>query len=139
MTECRYNKCDGSGLLPFIGKDGKVRNDVHLFCDCHPDYGIDVREHYTAVTAEDFDYPMSYAWRSFIEQETTGKPLPPIEPEVREPEPRVIEHIHRTSNMSAKEFAELKQLRLKVDWLEKKLTERQTKAKPKQQGYRGIK
>tara|TARA_Y100000310_G_scaffold149385_1_gene148661 strand:- start:1840 stop:2112 length:273 start_codon:yes stop_codon:yes gene_type:complete len=37
--------------------------------------------------------------------------------------PRKVEHIHRYSDMSNKDFSELKQVRRKVDWLEKQLRE----------------
>ena len=35
--------------------------------------------------------------------------------------PQVVEHIHRNSNMSSKDFHALEQVILKVDYLEKKL------------------
>ena len=65
---CPYNKCDGSGLVPFVGKDGKVRNDAHIFCDCHSQYGIDVIDHYHEPRLEDYDFPMSSDFRAWAYQ-----------------------------------------------------------------------
>lgn len=61
---CPYQKCDGSGLLPFVGKDGKVRSGAHTFCDCHSIYGIDTQEHYMPVLVDDYDFPMSSTFRA---------------------------------------------------------------------------
>ena len=47
------------------------------------------------------------------------------------PQSQVVEHVHRTSNMSSKDFAELQQMRRKVDWLEGRLNELAERRKPK--------
>jgi len=83
---CPYKKCDGSGLLPFVGKDGNVRNDTFLFCDCHSQYGIDVKDHYHTPRLEDYDFPCSDTFRSWSYEycgETDPGYIPNI-PEVRQ-------------------------------------------------------
>ena len=100
--KCPYNVCDGSGILPFTGKNGKVRNDVVLFCDCHPIYGVDANNCGIAVDtqgrrpgvtgkrtprgrmhlyANDFDFPMSWStYRSLCAQhgwDDPGTDIPP--------------------------------------------------------------
>ena len=126
---CPYNNCDGSGLLPFTGKDGKIREDVHLFCDCHQQYGIDVHEHTQPLAPSDFDYPMSYDfYRSLCHQH--GWPDPgndsPSQPE-SVMQPQVVERVIRHSNMGKKEFALLHRLAGEVKYLQNKELRRQSK------------
>lgn len=62
------------------------------------------------------------------------------EPDAPETTPRIVEHIHRHSDMSKAEFDLLQQTALKVDHLEKQLTEREPpKAQGKKFEYKGIK
>ena len=42
---------------------------------------------YHDLKPSDYDYPMSYAFRSYVEEQCTGKPLPPIDPPEREAQP----------------------------------------------------
>ncbi len=42
MSKCP--KCGGSGLIPFIGKSGKVIPGTFLHCECNPDYGSNAFE-----------------------------------------------------------------------------------------------
>lgn len=140
--KCPLGICDGSGLLPFTGKDGKVRGDVHLFCSCHPDYGDNVHEYDRLIKPEDYDFACSESFRAY-QYNYCGIPDPGavtanLEPE--KPEPQVIEHIHRTSNLSKQEWDLLQQTKLKVDYLEKKIEEAiKPKAKQKKpSGYKGL-
>ena len=80
-----------------------------------------------------------YWERKWIIQRGIFNDLREAQPEVREPEVVRTEVIHRHSDMSSKEFARLQSLEGEVKYLRQKLEEIQTKAKPKQQGYRGIK
>ena len=60
------------------------------------------------------------------------------EPEL--PQPQVVEHIHRHSDMGKQEFDLLQQTALKTKHLEKRLAEREKpKAQAKRFGYKGIK
>ena len=96
MAKCKYNLCNGSGLLPFTGKDGKVRKDVQLFCDCHPQYGVDslYDDHYTPLKPEDIDYSVSYSYyRSLCQYH--GWPVPDSD-RLSEPEPEQRDEVvHR--------------------------------------------
>ena len=61
---CRYNKCDGSGLLPFT-KNGKLVPHVRLHCECHPQHPDNARDRYLAPELADFDFPMSDTFRGW--------------------------------------------------------------------------
>ena len=89
MAECPYHSCDGSGYLPLI-KNGKTIPNVRLFCDCHPQYGVAIHDHYTPRKHDDFDFPCSYSFRNYVERELTGHYLPDVEAQV-EPEPVEVE------------------------------------------------
>lgn len=51
--------------MPFKREDGSVVPYTFLHCECNPDYGPDVREHYQAVTPDMYDFPMSSDFRAF--------------------------------------------------------------------------
>jgi len=112
MSKC--SKCGGTGLLPFI-KNGKTIPDVHLFCDCHPQYGIDVKEQYHPMSPEDFDFPCSYSFRSYIEEELTGKPLPSLYPEPepeKQPDEVVRRVVYERSDQTEKTLQRLKRVEM---------------------------
>ena len=72
-------KCNHTGFLPFI-KKGKVIPNTRLYCECHQDEP----EHYEPI----FDFPCSYDFRSFVEEQCTGQPLPSIDLPTKEgPQP----------------------------------------------------
>lgn len=68
-------KCKGTELIPLV-KDGKVIPYAFINCECHEDEP----EHYYPLTPEDFDFPCSYAFRSYFEEQCTGNPLPQLYP-----------------------------------------------------------
>ena len=80
------DKCNNTGLIPFIKKDGTVSSYAKVFCDCHEDE----LEYDYPISPEDFDFPMSYDFRSFIEERFTGKPLPALEPKTEDIQPENI-------------------------------------------------
>lgn len=71
-------KCKGEGLLPFRNKDGQIINGAFVYCECHEDEP----EHNEPVSPEDFDFPVSYLFRSY-EAEQYGEHLPSIDPPER--------------------------------------------------------
>jgi len=77
----KCTKCNDTGLVPFV-KNGKVIPHTYIHCGCYEE----PIEYFHPMTPEDIDYPCSYAWRSYYEEQITGKPLPSLYPEP-EPEP----------------------------------------------------
>ena len=78
------------------------------------------------------DFPCSYAWRAYYTETIDGIILPSIElPEPEETKPKEVVHIHRHSDMSKQEYDLLQQMALKVDHLQKKITELQASRKPR--------
>lgn len=138
---CPYKKCDGSGLIP-LKKNSKVIPHAHIFCDCHPQYGIATHEHYGDVKPEDYDFPMSETFRAWAHESCgVSDPgyIPPVPPE---PSPQVI--VHRHSDMSKEDYDLLQQTARKANYLEKQVVEL---SRPKQKaqrksdskyGYKGI-
>jgi len=120
----KCQKCNDKGLVPSkaLGVfSGKPIPNCYQSCECREER----HDYYPRLKVTDFDFPMSYDFRSFIEEEITGKPLPPIDlPEGKEQEPQVVEHVHRHYDMSRQDFSKLQQTVLKVDYLEKRLNER---------------
>lgn len=106
------DKCGNSGLLPFTGKDGRVRQDVHIFCDCHPIYGENAYNGcYSPLRPEDIDYPVSYSfYRSLCLEHGWSDPgderSQEIESEGQASTPVAApqEIIHRHSDMGQAEF-----------------------------------
>jgi ssDNA-binding Zn-finger/Zn-ribbon topoisomerase 1 len=137
--KCPVNKCDGSGLIPFV-KNGKVIPDARIYCECHPIYGLNPEpEHYRAFEPEDFDFPMSDTFRGFS-YAYCGLPDPGYYKEPEETKPQVVEHIVRHSDMGKKEFDLLQQTVLKTQNLDNKLTEHlEFKKKPIISKSKGIK
>lgn len=93
-------KCHHTGLIPFRNKKGeipyfkskkgKIIPITSVYCECCQNE----KEiyHYEPIHLEDFDFPCSYDWRAYYEEQWTGKSLPPIDlPEMGQPQ--VVEHI----------------------------------------------
>jgi len=60
MTESKCPKCGGSGLIPFIGKSGKLIPGTFLHCDCHQD-----ESRFYNTGPDDIDFLVSdYCWRA---------------------------------------------------------------------------
>ena len=53
-------KCNHTGLIPFV-KDGKVIPNAFVFCECRLEQ--DSHENNLPIKPEDFDFPMSDAFR----------------------------------------------------------------------------
>ena len=104
MRTCPYNKCDGTGLIPFT-KEGRVIPNCWTHCDCHPVYGLNPEpEHYRKVTPDDYDFPMSSDFRAWTYQHC-GVPDPGYIPPERQASPITPQEIiHRHSNMGKQEF-----------------------------------
>ena len=133
---CSLNRCDGSGLLPFIKKDGKVSSYAKVFCECNPQNDGHNSPYPYQYTPEMFDFPMSYDFRSFVEQEITGKPLPILTE--RETSVSNVEvyrhhpHIHQyTEKVSRKLLIKVESLESKIKYLENKLNDSVSKRKRK--------
>ena len=109
-------KCKGEGMLPFENKEGKLIPHTFIYCECHQDEP----EHYHRLKPEDYDYPMSYDYRSFIEEQLTGQPLPRIEPEREKSSPVVKEKLYvytKIDKTSLELDNQIAQLRSKLDGL----------------------
>lgn len=117
------DKCDGSGLIPFV-KDGRVIANAFQDCDCYET----PPEHYQALSPEDWDFPLSDTFRGYS-FELCGLPDPGYIPPEPEEVPQTIEHIHRHSDMGKKEFDQLQQLARQVKHLQAIL--RESKRKPR--------
>jgi len=142
MTQSKCPKCGGSGLLPFTGKDGKVRKDVHLFCDCHPIYGENAYIGcYSVGRPDDIDYPCSDTFRGYSFEYCGMPDQGYISPDRQEEAPKPQEIIHRHSNMSSKDFAKLRSMEGQVKFLQDKVDELTKRRQPKQKpaGYKGLK
>ncbi len=64
MTESKCPKCGGSGLIPFIGKSGKVIPGTFLYCSCRQD-----ESRFYETKPEDIDFPCSdYCWRALARE-----------------------------------------------------------------------
>ena len=85
---------------------------------------------YHDLKPSDYDYPMSYAFRSYVEEQCTGKPLPPIDPPEREATP-LFEAPEPA--WSRDQWQYIKQMRAQVLHLNTKVTELSAKRKPKGQ------
>jgi len=60
--------CHGTGLIPFKNKEGKVIPFAFLDCSCREP----MRDHYTALTPSDFDFPVSDTFRGFYHERYSG-------------------------------------------------------------------
>lgn len=139
--------CKGEGKIPFV-KNGKVIPYTWVFCDCHPQYGVDVRGSIPLATEgrrpgirgkitrgrmhlyeDDFDFPMSYDFYRSLCLEHGWQDPGSNYPQVSEQQPQVIEHIHFHSNLSKKEWDEMEQTRLRTLHLQRELKELQDKIK----------
>jgi len=70
--------CNGKGFVPskILGKfSGKPIAGCFSRCECQEDD----HNYLPYLRREDFDFPCSYAWRSYYEEQATGKCLEPIE------------------------------------------------------------
>lgn len=67
---CPHKMCDGSSLIPFKNKEGKVIPYTWLHCGCHPVYGNKPElEHWWDMILEDYDFPMSQTFRAWTYQD----------------------------------------------------------------------
>ena len=115
-------ECNHTGLLPFVNKGGKTIPNAHLFCECHEN---NQPERFHRLRPSDIDYPVSYEhYRMLCQHHGWPDPGPDRPQEPEEQIPQIIEHIHRHSDMSRKEFDLLQQTILKVEHLESKLLEK---------------
>ena len=71
---CPYKKCDGKGKVPYIDKNGHTWSNMWITCECSWDNPRE--DHYQPIYPEDYDFPMSYDFRSWVEYQATGKALP---------------------------------------------------------------
>jgi len=58
-SRCPFSECDGSGLIPFWSKSGRLVPHAFVYCKCHE---FNQPEHYHQVRPEDFDFPISYSY-----------------------------------------------------------------------------
>jgi hypothetical protein len=135
MNKSKCSKCGGTGWIAdttTLGKlSGKPIPTLKRPCECNADYGDNAHEHYQPITPDMYDFPMSNSFRGFS-FEYCGVPDPGYIPPEKPPEPVVTEVIHRHSDMGKKEFNELRQLRFKVDYLEKLLRSHEVQLKQRQ-------
>ena len=95
--------CNGTRLIPFV-KNGKLIANAWLDCDCkEPE-----RDHYRAVTASGFDFPMSDTFRGYsfeyCGQRDPAQQSPKIREVVKEVTPqRVIVKHHYINADSPRE------------------------------------
>ncbi len=122
MSCSKCNKCDGSGLIPLKRKDGSVISHSFIYCECREDEP----EHYQTHPPEDFDFPMSYNFRSFVEEQSTGQPLPALVPMLREVLPVLSQP---ESAWSKGQWDYIQQLKAMVSHLNSKVTELRAKEK----------
>ncbi len=140
MARCPYGKCKGEGLIPFIGSDGKTRNDTFHYCDCHPIYGVNAHVPVPLATQgnrpgvgsrtykqqrgrlhlypDDFDFPMSYSvYRSLCQQHGFNDPGPDrLDLESPKPTPEI------EPEWSRQQWQSVKQLRAMVNHLNHQIT-----------------
>ena len=105
----KCQKCNDTGLVPSTALgvfSGKPIPGCLTYCSCHEDEP----EHYRRPTPEDFDFPMSDTFRG-ASFEYCGLPDPGYYPvsEATEQPSAPQEVIHRHSDMSKKEYAQLQQ------------------------------
>lgn len=68
-------KCNNTGLLPFIKPDGSISKFARVFCECREaDH-----EYCPTPRPQDIDFACSYDFRSFFEEIANDSPLKPIE------------------------------------------------------------
>ena len=138
MTENKCPKCGGSGLLPFVKKDGTISKHAKVFCECHDEFA---NPYPYALKPEDFDFPVSYSvYRSLCLEHGWPDPGADYPSEPAEPQEQVI--VHRHSNMSKVDYDTLQQATGELKYLREKveeLTKPKQKQKPEQKySYKGI-
>ncbi len=106
-------KCKGTKLIPFK-KDGSVVPNAWIHCSCYEEEP----EHYHPVLPEDFDFPMSYDFRAYVNGE------PSIEP------PKIVT-TEIEPQWSKKQWDYVKQLKARVLHGERKIVELSLKKKRK--------
>lgn len=120
--KCEF--CDGSGLIPLKNKDGKIIPYAWTYCQCRQE----PEEHYTPLTIDDFDFPMSDTFRGYSFTQC-GVPDPGYIPP--SPDLSVIEHrleeleakISEPGRIPRKYQYQLQQLQGRVNYLQNKLNE----------------
>lgn len=111
----KCERCRDTGLIPFRNKDGKIINNAFLYCECYQDR-LEHPPGLGRMKPEDFDFPVSYDFRSFVEEEATGKPLPAIK------ETKLLE-AHSEPKWTGRQRDILNQLRAEVTGWRKKHAE----------------
>lgn len=133
---CPLNKCDGSGLIPFKNKEGKLIPFTWEYCACHEEGP----SHHHALKPTDFDFPVSYDYYRMLCQENgwtdPGNDRPSESPEHKQE--RVV--VHRHSDMSQKDFVELQEVKGRVKYLQSKVDKLTRRRKPvkKETNYKGL-
>jgi len=132
---CRYNKCDGSSLIPLKNNKGNVVPYAWIDCECKEE-----ARYYQDVEPGDFDFPCSDSFRAYYngEQEYPRR-------EATDFEDRVAELEDRTSQAGAipKRYQyQLQQLTGRVLHFEGKVSKGEapfTRITPQKTSYKGIK
>ena len=124
------NKCNHTGLLPLLNKQGAIVPFAWAYCDCHPIYGLNPEpEHYSRLKPEHFDFPCSDSFRGYTFEEYTGRdPAYPYSEypkrvlsypeEVTPDKTYIVEHI-RSYVPPLKLTERIKQLEADIDGLKK--------------------
>lgn len=121
------DKCNKTGLIPFVNKDGKTISHAWVNCECHEDEP----ECYFPVSSEDFDFPISYSvYRSLCWHHGWQDPgpdeLPPIQEEIKPVfKPRPVDD-------------EIDQLKAGFLFLQNKLNKHIDASKKKLSKYKGL-
>jgi len=67
-------KCDATGLLPFV-KNDKIIPYAFVDCACKEQEPY----HHQPMDIGEFDFPCSYSWRAYYSETNGGSYLPPLE------------------------------------------------------------
>ena len=133
-------RCNQTGLLPFV-KNGKVSPHTFLHCECRIE--ADSREHYFPLKPDDFDYPMSMAFRAFSYDYcgVTDPGYVSLKPDVSDLDDRIndLEAISAQPGSIPRYYDDrTQQVENKVTGLQNKLNELIDKRKGKQEKITGI-
>ncbi len=125
--------CNDTKLIPFVNKQGQLRNDAFLDCECK----VDEPDHYD-IRPEDFDYPMSQSYREFT-FEQYGRPwekksdIVMLAPVIQEAESQPWDQ--RQQHQIDQTRAEIKRLTMKVAAL---TGEKPKPEQPEKSAYKGL-
>ncbi len=109
---CKYGKCNGSGLLPFI-KTGRIIPFVSIHCECYHDK---TQEHYQDLTPDCFDFPVSSTFRGASFDYCGNKD--PAQYNIREV---------KSETVIIKQKTDLQPIYAQLSWFKTKLLEKQPK------------